>query len=132
MKKALSVGNILTAASAVELVTGLALIAVPDVVSRLLLGVGAAGLGPALCRFFGIALLALGLACWPDRPGAAGRAPAWRAMLAYNGLVAVYLLLLGTAGHFTGPLLWPAVAFHAVMALLLLWPPGRAPAAPGA
>ncbi len=123
MKKALTVRNILAVASVLELLTGVALIAVPDLVIRLLLGEGEAGLGPALGRFLGIALLALGLACWPNRLGESVRPPGFRAMLAYNGLIAIYLAFLGAAEHIGGPLLWPAVAFHAVVALLLLlWP----------
>jgi hypothetical protein len=42
-------------------------------------------------------------------------------MLVYNALIATYLAYLGTAGHLGGLLLWPAVALHAVVALLLAW-----------
>ena len=42
-------------------------------------------------------------------------------MLVYNTLVALYLAYLGTVGHMSGVLLWPGVALHAVIALLLLW-----------
>ena len=46
---------------------------------------------------------------------------AFRAMLIYNVLIAVYLAYLGTIGHAGGLLLWPGVALHAVVALVLVW-----------
>ena len=42
-------------------------------------------------------------------------------MLTYNALVALYLACLGTVAHMGGVLLWPAVALHAAVALLLVW-----------
>ena len=67
-----------------------------------------------------IALVALGLACWPKTDAAGDGIPARRAMLAYNALVAVYLAYLGLAAHLAGLLLWPAVAEHVVVTLLLV------------
>ena len=66
-------------------------------------------------------MLALGLACWPSRQRAESGSPAFRAMLIYNVLIALYLAHLGTVGHLGGLLLWPGVALHAVVALLLAW-----------
>ena len=86
------------------------------------------GAGTVLGRCFGIALLALGLACWPSGQPAERGWPAFRAMLIYNVLIAVYLAYLSTAGHLGGVLLWPGVALHAIVALLLVWTvvgPGR-------
>ena len=54
--------------------------------------------------------------------------PAFRAMLIYNVLIALYLAYLGAAEHLGGVLLWPGVALHAIVALLLVWTvagPGR-------
>jgi hypothetical protein len=65
-------------------------------------------------------MLALGVACWPSRRRAERNASAFRAMLIYNVLIALYLAYLGTVVHLGGALLWPAVALHATMALLLL------------
>jgi Ca2+/Na+ antiporter len=93
----------------------------PAIVVAWLLGTEVSGVGTLLGRCFGIALLALGLACWPGRHRAEGGSPAFRAMLIYNVLIALYLAYLGTAGHLGGVLLWPAVALHAVVALLLVW-----------
>jgi hypothetical protein len=65
-------------------------------------------------------LLALGLACWPSRQRAESDSAAFRAMLTYNLLIALYLAYLATVAHLAGLLLWPTVALHAVVALLLI------------
>jgi hypothetical protein len=66
-------------------------------------------------------LLALGLACWPGPQHVASGWAAFRGMLTYNVLVALYLTHLGAVGHLAGLLLWPAVALHAAVALSLIW-----------
>jgi Ca2+/Na+ antiporter len=113
--------KILAFAAVVEVGTGLVLMIDPAIVVTLLLGAEVSGVGMLLGRCFGIALLALGLACWPSRQRADSGAPAFRAMLIYNVLMALYLAYLGTVGHLGGLLLWPGVALHAVVALLLVW-----------
>ncbi len=40
-------------------------------------------------------------------------------MTTYSLLVTLYLVFLGAGGEWVGPLLWPAVALHAVLTLLL-------------
>jgi Ca2+/Na+ antiporter len=113
--------KILALAAVVESGTGLFLVIDPALVAALLLGAEVSGAGTLLGRCFGIALLALGLACWPSRQRAESGAPAFRAMLIYNVLISLYLAYLGTVGHLGGLLLWPGVALHAVVALLLGW-----------
>jgi hypothetical protein len=108
-------------AAIVEVGTGLALMVDPAIVAALLLGADLSGVGPVLARCFGIALVALGLACWPRPQRAEDDSAAFRAMLTYNVLIALFLAYLGTLGHLRGFLLWPAVALHAVVALLLMW-----------
>lgn len=108
-------------AAVVEAGTGLALMIDPTIVVSLLLGAEVSGAGTTLGRCFGIALLALGLACWPSRKGAESGSPALRAMWIYNVLIATYLAALGTVRHLGGLLLWPAVALHTVVALVLVW-----------
>ncbi len=121
MSETSSVKKILAFASVVEVGTGLVLMIDPSIVVRLLLGTEVSDVGTLLGRCFGIALLALGLACWPSRQRAESGSAAFRAMLTYNALIALYLAFLGTVGHLGGLLLWPAVALHAVVALLLVW-----------
>jgi hypothetical protein len=100
-----------------EAVTGLAALAAPALVASLLLGAELSAVGIAVVRCFGVALLGLGIACWP---GVHGHAP-FRALLTYNALIALYLAYVGTAGQMDGLLLWPAVGLHAAVALLLVW-----------
>ncbi len=114
-------GKVLVFAAAVEVGTGFALMIDPAIVVALLLGAEVSGVGTLLGRCFGITLLALGLACRPDRQRTGSGLPAFRAMLTYNALIALYLAYLGTVGHMRGLLLWPGVALHAVVALLLVW-----------
>lgn len=106
--------KVLVFAAVAEAVTGLALLAVPSLVGRLLLGEELTGVAIPVARVFGIALVALGFACWPGTPRVG--------MLAYSGAVALYLAWLGFAGGFAGPLLWPAVALHAILTALLIRP----------
>jgi Ca2+/Na+ antiporter len=113
--------NLLYFASVVEIGTGLALLIDPAIVVTLLLGADVSGVGIPLGRCFGIALLALGLACWPSGAPARGDSPAFRAMLVYNVLMALFLIYLFTVGHLGGVLLWPGVALHAAVAVLLIW-----------
>lgn len=100
-----------------EASTGLALLIVPGLVGRLLLGEELSGIAIPVARVAGIALIALGLACWPATPRVG--------MLTYSAAVTLYLAYLGVSGSSTGTLLWPAVVLHAVLTVLL----ARAPAA---
>lgn len=113
--------KILAFAAVVEVGTGLVLLIDPGIVVELLLAVQVSSAATLLGRCFGIALLALGLACWPGRQQVHRGSPPFWAMLTYNAMIALYLAYLGTAGHGGGLLLWPAVALHAIVALLLIW-----------
>lgn len=106
--------------AAIEAATGLALIALPDLVARVLLGVGLSGGAIAVGRVAGIGLLSLGLACWPR--GADATPEATRALLVYNLLAGLYLGYLRVGGGFVSYLLWPACAVHVVLGFLLARP----------
>jgi hypothetical protein len=110
--------SVLGIAAAVEAVTGLLLIVVPHLPAKLLLGVEVTGAAVVIGRIAGIALLSLGVGCWLGRQEATG---GWAlfAMLLYNVLVTLYLAWAGLGGEFVGVLLWPAVAVHAVLTVLL-------------
>jgi hypothetical protein len=112
--------RLLAFASVVETGTGLVLMLDPAIVVRLLLGAELTSVGAPVGRCFGIALLALGLACWPKSPEGAG-SPPFRAMAIYNLFIASYLGYLGAVGPVRGMLPWPAVALHGVVGLLLVW-----------
>jgi hypothetical protein len=111
--------RLLTLTAIIEAATGLALMAVPSVVVRLLLGGEISGASIPLGSVAGFGLLSLGMACWPGRYPTGNTAPALRAMLTYNSLATLYFLFLGIGGEFVGPLLWPAVALHGILSLLL-------------
>ena len=100
--------RLLSLAAVLEAATGLALMIYHPVVTRLLLGDEVSGAGDALGRVAGFALLALGLACWPDSDAAGANISALRAILTYNLLATVYLGYLGISGQWVGSLLWPA------------------------
>ena len=106
--------------AAIEAVTGVALIADPSLVARLLLGTGLDGAGIAVGRVGGFGLLALGLACWPSGDGP--NTHATRALFIYNLLAAFYLGYLRVGGGFVSYLLWPACVLHAVLAILFARP----------
>lgn len=99
-------------AAIAEAATGVALMVVPSLVGRLLFGAELAGVAIPVARVLGIALIALGIACWPGRTALCG-------MLTYSALATGYLAWLGIRGEWVGPLLWPAVLLHAVMTILL-------------
>jgi len=111
--------SVLGVAASVEAVTGLALMVAPQVVARLLFGVEMTGVAIVIGRVAGIALIALGVGCWLGRNEADGAGSALSAMLTYDLLVTAYLLVVGLGTEFVGPLLWPAVAAHAVLTALL-------------
>jgi hypothetical protein len=108
--------KLVTFAATLEAATGLALIVVPAVVVRWLLGEELSGVALAVGRVAGIGLFSLGLACWS---GKGATRPALCAMLTYNLLITLYLLYLGIRGEWVGLLLWPAVVIHAALTLLL-------------
>jgi hypothetical protein len=56
-------------------------------------------------------LIGLGIACWPGPPLVG--------MLTYSAAVTLYLAYLGFADGLAGVFLWPAVALHAVLSILL-------------
>jgi hypothetical protein len=95
-----------------EAATGLALLIIPSLVCWLLLGTELTGVSIPIARVTGIALVGLGVACWPNWTALCG-------MLTYSALITVYLTYLGIRGEWVGFLLWPAVVLHGVLTLLL-------------
>lgn len=103
--------RVLVLAALGEAATGVAFLVVPSLVGRLLLGEELAGVAIPLARVIGIALVGLGVACWPGPPLVG--------MLTYSAVVTSYLAYLGFAGGSTGILLWPAVVLHVILTVLL-------------
>ena len=103
--------RVLVLAAVSEAATGFALLIVPSLVGRLLLGEELTGIAIPVARVAGIALIALGVACWPGPPLVG--------MLTYSAAVTLYLAYLGIGGAWVGILLWPAVVGHAILTCLL-------------
>jgi hypothetical protein len=87
----------------------------------LLLGAELTGIALILARVAGVALVSLGVACWPGTP--------LLAILIYSVAITAFLTYVGLAGSFRGVLLWPVVVLHAILSLLLAraWLAPRSP-----
>jgi len=109
----------LTLTAIIEAATGLALIAVPAIIVRLLLGTEISGASIPLGRVAGAALLALGVACWLARDDRQSRTARGLvvAMLMYNIVATAVLAFAGIGLGLRGVALWPAVVLHAAMAV---------------
>ncbi|MDD5268168.1 MAG: hypothetical protein PHO08_13730 [Methylococcales bacterium] len=105
--------RVLIFAAVGEAGTGLALLFLPSHVGLLLLGKELTGIASPVARVAGIALIGLGVACWPGPPQAG--------MLTYSAAVTLYLAYLGFAGGLSGILLWPMVVLHLILTALLIW-----------
>jgi hypothetical protein len=109
--------RVLVLAAVGEASTGLALLIVPSLVGQLLLGEALTGVAVPVARIAGIALIGLGVACWPGTPVVG--------MLTYSAAVTLYLAYLAFAGGLGGMLLWPAVVLHVILTTLLIWESAR-------
>jgi hypothetical protein len=107
--------KLLVLLAASEGLTGLILLVYPPIVIRLLFGAEIAGAGVFTSRLAAISLIALGVACWPGHD----TRRAFCGMLTYSLLVTPYLAYVGMNGG-AGILLWPAVAAHAAVSVLLV------------
>jgi hypothetical protein len=105
--------KVLVLAAVCEAATGMALLIVPSLVGRLLLGADLSGVSIPVARVTGIALIALAIACWPGLTALCG-------MLTYNALATAFFAYLGIRGHWVGLFLWPAAGLHAVLTILLV------------
>ncbi len=105
--------RVLIFAAVGEVATGLALLIIPSLVGQLLFGAVMTGIAIIVARVAGIALIGLGVACWPGTPLAG--------MLTYSAAVTLYLAYVGFAGGLGGILLWPVVILHLILTTLLTW-----------
>jgi hypothetical protein len=114
--------NLLTLATALECLAGLALILAPRSMSALLLGAGLEGAGLLIGRIGGFGLLALGIACWGARtdPGGTARSGTLRAITLYNTCAGLLLVVFAATGEANGIAVWAAGALHLGLALAFL------------
>jgi len=105
--------------AAAETAVGLGLIALPSTAVQLLLGSAVdTPVAITVARVAGIAMLALGVACWLAR--ADTRSPAARgllsAMMIYNLGVCVLLMYAALGAGVSSQALWPVAISHAGLA----------------
>ena len=113
--------NLLIAGALGEAAFGVFVFFAPGLALSLLFGSEQVAAAVIVTRVAGIALLGLGIACYPAGP----RQPLY-GLVMYSLLVMVYLIAVGIGGS-AGVLLWPAVAAHALLSALLLVAAGGAP-----
>ncbi|MCI0388188.1 MAG: hypothetical protein MOB07_05395 [Acidobacteria bacterium] len=111
--------RVLAVTAAGEAVTGIALLVSPPIVVHLLFGAEIAGAGIVMSRIAGIALIALGIACWPGADTTRSSSQAYGGMLTYSALTTLCLAYVGLAGESTGKLLWPAAVVHVILTVVL-------------
>lgn len=110
--------TLLALAALVEAATGLLLLASPSLAGALLLGAAPDAAGAALGRFGGVALLFLALACWPSRKAGRNEA-AERAIWLFQPAAVACLVWVAFGLGLSGPLMWPALAYHAAATIVL-------------
>lgn len=115
--------NLLAAAALGEAAFGVFVFIAPGLALGLFFGLEPVASAVIMTRVAGIALVGLGIACYPRGPQQ-GR----YGLLTYSTLVMLYLIDVGIGGA-AGILLWPGVVVHALLSALLIITL-RAPAAP--
>src|SRR6266581_4077009 len=113
--------QLLTFAAAFESLTGLALILAPKATAVFILGAEpnvVGKMGKMLGRVCGVALVALGIACWGARTDSesAARSGMLKAITFYNAGVGLLLVLFAAIGKTGGIVLWSAGVLHLALA----------------
>ena len=110
--------NLLSTTAVLEFGTGLLLVAIPSVLATLLFGAPLdTPVGLTVARVGGVALLAIGTACWLARLDGHSRVARGLAgaMAIYNAGAVVIFVCAGLALRLSGIALWPVVVVHAAM-----------------
>ena len=110
--------NLLTLEAVIEAGVGLGMVVLPSLLATLLLGSPLdTPVALTVARVAGLALLALGIACWLARHDGQSRAARGLlgAMVVYNAGVFMVLAYAGIALGLPGIGLWPVVVVHAAM-----------------
>jgi hypothetical protein len=110
--------NLLTLEAVFEVGVGLGMVVLPSLLATLLLGSPLdTSVALTFARVAGVALLALGIACWLARHDGQSRAARGLlgAMVVYNAGVFMVLAYAGIALGLRSIGLWPVVVVHAAM-----------------
>ncbi len=108
------INKLLAAAALGEAAFGVFIFALPGLGLSLLFGSEPLASAVIMTRVAGIALVSLGVACYPQ-----GARQGLYAMLTYSILVMLYLIAVGIRGT-AGIVLWPAVVVHAFLSASLI------------
>lgn len=110
--------NLLTTAAVMEVGAGLGLMALPSPLTTLLLGSPLdTPVASIVARVAGVALFALGVACWLSRHDGQSRAARGLvgAMVFYNAAIATVLVFAGVGLGLSSIGFWPTIVLHSVM-----------------
>jgi hypothetical protein len=113
------VKKLLAIMAAAEAAVGIGLIVLPSRVASLLLGAALdTAVATTVARVAGVALLALGVACWRARDDTQSRAAAGivSAMVIYNAGVGALLVYAALGLGLSSFALWPTAILHAGLA----------------
>jgi len=126
------VKSLLGVTAVLEAGVGLALAALPSQLAAILLGSPLDGaVASTIARVAGVALCALGLACWLARHDGVSHAARGlvTALVFYNAAASMVLVYAGVALELSSVALWPTVLIHVAMAawcvIRLLGKPAR-------
>jgi len=110
--------QLLTIAAAGESLTGLAFILAPEATTRFILGAKPNVAGVMLGRVVGVALMAIGIACWGARndTGSATRSGTLKAITFYSAGVGLLLVLFAAIAKTGSIVLWSAGVLHLALA----------------
>ena len=118
MKK-LNARPVLLFAEALAIAMGILLLIRPENGLALIFGIAPSDAMQGAGRIAAAAMLALGVAGWPGMPGTRVRLNSIRAMQVFSAILAIVLAYQGIAHDVAGPVLWPLVALHALLAAAL-------------
>lgn len=105
---------------ALEMATGVAFIALPDLVATVLLGSGISEVDRLVIRYAGIVLITLGVAWGPSEEIVTR--PVISTVFTYNLFAALCFGYFRVGRVFVGQLVWPLCVVHALLAFLLARP----------
>jgi hypothetical protein len=110
--------QLLTFAAAFESLTGLALIRAPEATAVFILGAKPKVVGVMLGRVCGVALVALGIACWGARTDSesTARTGTLKTITFYNAGVGLFLVLFAAIAKTGSIVQWSAGVLHLALA----------------
>jgi len=103
-------------ATAVELITGITLLFLPELMIQLLFQTDASGAELHLAQLYGLALVGLGVSCASEPCPQSAQ----RGLTIYNSSAAILLFTLIAKAIADGLVVWAAACLHLVLAVLMI------------